>query len=424
MILNIEYTKQQIYTLFNNFNSILTVPITVKVLRKDLFIRNLYMNINNEKKQLLISSIRNSKTFSKATTSNSLLQYLCDASINEIVLKESIIDVEFFKSNADSDKSSPRVRVNIYNLRKKLNEYYQAEGKEDAHIVSIEKGQYNLHFTKRPPIKSFYSKIKLKNVVPYGLILIMLVVFLVSNLPPKKDAIWGSYIEKPTSLYIGDIFGIMGNTATGNYGWNRDYAINNLSDYYALSQKNEDVKTNTKPANYTYTTGMAVIATQRIEQVFQQFNTSPSIKFISQSSIADIKQENAIYVGPTKNNNHFIHFFNQSNKYFRISNDSLFLKGHPQLADTSFYLNSSGLTEEYAVVSNIPGPGNTNQLLFFSNHDIGVSSTIEFYTNRESLTSFIKKNTNNTPYFTAVFKAEGKSRTNTKLELILTSAIE
>lgn len=105
---------------FINFNDILTVTITVKVVVKTIdFKLFILMKLAKNLKQDIVLKVKQSDTFKNAPTSMALLQYLFDATSTGEQLKESIIDIEFFGSNNTSDKTTPRVRVNVYNLRKK-----------------------------------------------------------------------------------------------------------------------------------------------------------------------------------------------------------------------------------------------------------------------------------------------------------------
>ncbi len=379
------------------------------------------MNFPKEKKQELIQKIRKSKTFAKAPTSSSLLQYLFSATLEGIHLKESIIDIEFFGTSANSDKESPRVRVNVYNLRKKLLSYYENEGENDPWVVEIEKGQYQISFTKKYQKPKITDKLKLTNTLPYVVIIILLCLLTLHYLPHQKPAIWNNFLtkDKPTNLFIGDLFGVIGQTPTGGIGWNRDFEINSLEEFYALCERKPELKDKLKPANYTSCTGMAALSAQHFQSLFQSYKKDFSIRFCSQSSISEIKEGNAIYVGPIKNNNQFISFFNEGNPYLKISNTSLQLTNHPSIKDTVFNINLSGETLEYAIVSKIPRPDKTEHFIFFSQHDYGVSATVEYFTNTDSLVHFNDKYLSEKEYFTAVFMVKGKERTNTDLELKL-----
>jgi hypothetical protein len=379
------------------------------------------MNFPKEKKQELIQRIRKSKTFAKAPTSSSLLQYLFRATMQGVLLKESVIDIEFFGTSGNTDKESPRVRVNVYNLRKKLISYYENEGKDDPWVVHIEKGQYQISFTKKYQAPKITDKLKLANTLPYLAIIILLFFVIFDHLPHKKPAIWNTFLskDKPTNLYIGDLFGVIGQTPTGGIGWNRDFEINSLEEFYALCERKPELKDKLKPANYASCTGMAALSAQHFQSLFQSYKKEFAIRFCSQSSISEIKEGNAIYVGPIKNNNQFVSFFNEGNPYLNISNTSLQLTQHPSIKDTVFNINLSGETLEYAIVSKIKGPDKTEHFIFFSQHDYGVSATVEYFTNMDSIEHFSDKYLQDKEYFTAIFLVKGKERTNTDLELKL-----
>ena len=101
------------------------------------------------KKLEVTKRIITSKTFQKASTSSALLQYLVEADIADAFLKEDIIDIEFFRNKRATDKSNTRVRVSMYNLRKKLVDYYEKEGKNSEWKLIIDKGQYRVRFERQ-----------------------------------------------------------------------------------------------------------------------------------------------------------------------------------------------------------------------------------------------------------------------------------
>lgn len=378
------------------------------------------MTLSQQEQQDIINSIKKSKTFSKAPTSQALLQYLFEATQKGTDLKEGLVELEFFKQPKNSDKNNARVRVNIYNLRKKLDKFYLEEGKNEAYKVVIDKGQYEVRFERKKTETSLLGKIRISIVLPYILLFISALVFLILLLPPKKPLIWESFLSKKntTTLYIGDNFGFLGKTITGQFGWIRNYDINTIKEFYQFRDRHPEIKSDVKPATYTYTTGMAVLSTQKLQNLFQRHKRDFNIRFSTKTSISEIIEGNAIYVGPIKNNNPFINFFNTENPYFKINGDHLSFFNHPTKKDTTFNLFTRGIASEYAIVSKIPGPGGTEQFIFFSNHDIGVISTVEFFTNTDSLRNFEKKYLDDSAYFTAIFEANGLDRTNTDLELI------
>ena len=375
--------------------------------------------LSNIQKQELVQKIRESNTFKKASTSNALLQYLNESTLKGINLKESVIDIEFFGSKEVSDKNNPRVRVNVYNLRKKINQYYENEGKNDLWQLTIDKGQYEVRFFRKQSSKHFFQKLNWGKAIPYLGLILAIIALIYTNTTPQPSKVWKSVFHnnKPTNLIIGDHFGVIGTTITGGTGWTRDFNINSINEFYSFLDNKPALKNNLSPANYTYTTRMAALATQQFVGHFQHYNQNLAIRFSTLTSISEIKEGNSIYAGPIKNKNQFIHFFNEANPNFNIIENKLHIQNVPNKKDTIINLKPLSVDEEYALVSKYPSIGNTEQFVFFSDHDIGVSATAEYFTNKENLKVFEEKFLKNNNYFTALFIVKGQNRTNTNLKL-------
>ncbi len=384
------------------------------------------MLTDDEKKEIL-TRLLNQPVFIKSPASSVLLQYLVNASINRIDVKEATIALDLFGEKFDTEKSNARVRVSVYHLRKKLSAYYENEGKDDSWRIVISKGQYRAEFIRNHKTGRLLG---LKDYLIYGLSALLVLIILIAVfilLPPGKPVFWKSFFSngKPTTLFIGDSFGVMGKTETGSVGWIRDYNINDLEDFYAFCEKHPELKDQLYPANYNYTTGMAADATKLISYLFYRDGKNFAIRFSSNSSYSDIKEGNAVYVGPIKNNNKFIHFFNEGNPRFKIRNGQLIFSGDRLHAPQTFGLTLEGLDFEYAIVSRLPGPEHTEQFIFFSDHDIGVKATVEYFTDTDSLKAFCSRylKGKNVP-FTALFETRGIERTNMSLKPIVVSEIE
>ncbi|SIS41595.1 hypothetical protein SAMN05421766_101719 [Zobellia uliginosa] len=377
------------------------------------------MHLSEKLEQEIVSKIKESETFKNAPTSRGLLQYLYEATKKGTHLKEAVIELEFFKDSQVEEKNNPRVRVNIYNLRKKLLAYYEGEGSAEAWQLKIDKGQYKVRFVKKQAPVGWAKKIGWRQVLPYGLLLIALLALLVAYMPPKTPSLWRSFLgsSASTNLVLGDHFGAMGQTLTGGKGWTRDFEINNIDQFYDLLERKPELKGVLHPAKYSYTTRMAAMASQRFQQFFQHYGKGFSIRFSTQTTLPEIKEGNAIYAGPLKNENQFIGFFNDANPFFTLTSRTLVLSGHPSLEDTSWSMGSTLVDEEYAIVSKYPSIGNTEHFVFFSQHDIGVSATAEYFTDKDSLQKFETDYLKGKKYFTALFKVKGKHRVDTDLKL-------
>ena len=67
-------------------------------------------------------------------------------------IKESVIALEVLGRNSSFDsKTDPIVRVEAGRLRDRLSYYYEAEGEEDAVLISLPKGRYVPEFAERQP---------------------------------------------------------------------------------------------------------------------------------------------------------------------------------------------------------------------------------------------------------------------------------
>ncbi len=365
-----------------------------------------------------IEKICNSKTFAKSPTSIALLKYLFESTKNGIDLKETTIDIEFFK--IDQSNKSPKARVSVYNLRKKLDNYYSEEGKDDKYLVSIDKGQYLVTIEKKKVTSKFKAP-NLKVLLPYILIAIIACIYLIQSIPESKPKIWKPFLEEKSTLYIGDVFGMYGETITGNDGWIRDYSINSPTDFYNLLDSIPELKEKLTIPNNTYTSLTSVTATKKLQSLFDSYDSDFDLRFSSTTSTSEIKDNNGIYVGPLHNSSEFITYFNSYNKYLKYdkTNRILKLENHPNLENQSLYFGLISPEKEYAIVSKVKANNGKEYFLLFSDHGIGVTACIDYFTDPIKLEQFTNLYLSDKELFTAVFEITGTNRTDTSTELIL-----
>ncbi|WP_372772405.1 hypothetical protein [Mangrovibacterium sp.] len=377
--------------------------------------------LSTEKKLEITERIIASDTLKNAPTSIAILRYLVQANLEERSLKEGIIDIEFFGAKPEDENNNPRVRVNIYNLRKKLASYYEQEGANDPWQIKIEKGQYGVTFEKTEFKLRKFPKSDRKQVLPWMLAFLALSITVVNHFPHRKPLIWKNFFnnKQQTYLFVGDAFGYGGHTVSGLNGWTRDFSINSLDEYYEMLEKKPELKSITVPTDYNYSTRMAENATHDLARFFTRWDNDFEIKYATQSTFSDIKKGNIIYIGRFKDQKDFTYLFNEANTKFKILDNQIHFLGNEQLPAETFAMSQNDTELDYALVSRVPGPNNTEQFFFFSNHDIGVMATVEFFTNQDSLRAFTQKHLDGNSSFTALFKSKGKERVNLSLEEIL-----
>ena len=102
--------------------------------------------ISEPDKTLSISRIIHSDELKDAKIYQDLLSYLYKATQKGEAPKEVTIAQEVFGIKEFDAERDAKIRVYVYNLRKKLDSYYLHEGKNDKVEVSIQKGLYLLEF--------------------------------------------------------------------------------------------------------------------------------------------------------------------------------------------------------------------------------------------------------------------------------------
>lgn len=376
------------------------------------------MLITDKQKQYIIQKIRSSETFKKASTSNAILKYLNDATLKGEDLNENVINIDFFGRKEFEEMNNSKVRVSVYNLRKKLNDYYKSEGKKDKYYVKIKKGQYKVFFIPNPSRHRFRN-INWKTIALYSALTICLSLLIITNITPRVPNIWKDLISKnePTEVYVGDLFGMVGTTITGRFGVTRDYQINNHLQYLELIKAQPKLQSSLKPANFNLTPGMSLLSAQRLQLFFFERAGKINLNFLSHSLTNKIKEQNAIYFGAMNSNNNFIPFFNKANSNYKIVNKKLLTKNKQGKNKELINFNESNEFQEYALISKYKASENAVHLVFFSQNEIGVLAAIEYFTNIDSLKIFNDKYLKDKKHFTAIIKVEGQERTATNLSI-------
>lgn len=407
-----------------------------------MLFKSLSLPKNTQKKKLMIekdlveeylNKITNSKQFTKATNSVVLLRYLVWCSVNNQPIKESIIGLELFGTPFFEEKNNSRVRVSVYNLRKQLKKYYDGEGKKDKIIFDIPKGQYKTEFLIRKEV--YPIKQKLHRLILPLMIIISVCSTTISIIKIQDDTssknketkipFWSSFLTngKNNSIYVGDLFFMYGPGIFGRENVLRDYTINNIEDFDKTLKQDSEIMGKYTPAPYTYLTVSCPYLVNRVSNFFSKYNESLDLKLSSKTGYSEIVSENAIYVGSLTNKNRFVPLFNFQSNNIKIEGANIAIT-YP---DSSKLLLSSGLSLkniDYSIVSCIAGPENTEQFHFFSSHDIGIITAIDYFTNIDSLETFKNGLPKGHKHFSAVYKSSGLERTKMKTELVFMESYE
>jgi hypothetical protein len=364
-----------------------------------------------EPRLLEVEKLINSHTLHGSESLCKLLRYLADHAIKHpgSTLKEYQIATEVFGRPADFDPHlDSLVRVQAGRLRAKLAEYYASDGSDDAIVVEMPKGTYNLAFHQATPaakaiVQSAPENEPDRNIARTGgsrtaivvltVLLIVATVIIVALLlsrsrsntfanaeepvTPALRVFWQGFVSGPQEPWI--IFSngaFVGRPETG-------------LRYFNPAQ-------DSRQAILDHYTGVGeVLAIYDLDHIFSQLHKGIRVKRGSLFSLDDAQDNNLIFVGsPAENltlrdipNTHEFVFQRPTSGARR--GDLALVNVHPQPDEPKmFFASPSGvpLTEDYAVVGLVPGMNPARSVLILAGTTtIGTQAAAEYVCRQESL---------------------------------------
>jgi hypothetical protein len=333
-----------------------------------------------------IDRITKSHSWRGSESLSRLLRYCAKQSLEhpDELLKEYQIAREVYGRSADFDPQSDScVRVHAKRLRLKLAEYYASEGADDPIEVKFPKGSYHVVFEPRPAVSQL-QPVPLPKAAPSVIaepavpafwrtasicLLASLIVCLIAagsllwnrtqmavtsgstreTFPAAASALaqfWRPFTSAPEQPWV--IFSnaaFVGRPETG-------------MRYYNSGQ-------DSKNAVYDHYTGVGeVLAVHSLDEVFSSLGRKIRVKRGSLFSLDDANNTNLIFVGSPSENLSLLDIPGTQEFVFqRVTSglrkgDLSIVSRHPPSWQPSSYLaspSSATLTEDYAVISLVPG---------------------------------------------------------------------
>lgn len=263
-----------------------------------------------------VDKILSSKHFSSGNDAR-LLRYLVDATLHNRDLKETIIAMDVFDRGYTFHPGDDSVvRSSIYNLRKKLDVYYLDEGKNDPVRLRIPKGNYKVQFEEvegRKPVQPSEKK-KFNHVVYLiitGLLLVMIGTLIslyfrkvnkLSSLQniDKENYFWGDFIRSQNSLLIvaGDYFMIEKiQPEDSTISYIRETDINNQQEFMEYLNAHPKLRDELKAFGLSYFGEEIPWCLNEILNVFQGYDKNISVKYSSEISFQDVRNNDIIFIG-------------------------------------------------------------------------------------------------------------------------------
>jgi hypothetical protein len=371
-------------------------------------------DLSREEKQAALDSVLATGFVKEQTHLRALLEYLGRRAIAEgsQPIKEYTIGIEALGKADDYDpRIDPTVRVGIGRLRTKLAEHYDSPAATGAVRIDIPKGQYQLVFAPRRQTAPAPDVPPLRGRLAQGLA-VLLVGFMLGvlahailpsggtarpgNLAAELQVFWQPHLDsnRPTTVVYGTPLLIKLDR------WLlRDSRVNRWEDLpkaEGLDALVGAVTSAVPEAAYDFTGVGEAEAVFAVTKLLAARGTSLAVKRSSTLSWDDFKDTNVVLVGSHKFNQKLAELPFEL-KYMSMSRPSRVVNmrpaaGEPAEYATIFVPGKDTPTEEYAVVSSLPGvsPG-THLTVVSGPSSEGTAAAAEFITRADTLRRLYEK---------------------------------
>lgn len=359
-----------------------------------------------------------------------LLEYLIEKALDNEEVKEFTIGADLFKKNYLSDKNDGTVRTHMYNLRKKLTEYYSKEGAGEMLQFNISKGQYNLDFItkeKKSKEQSFNAPtltISVKHLKLVGIISLLIFVLLgfLWTYYNQAPILWGDFFksDQKNLVVVSDQYVVHEKLSDEQIHTVLYKDINNNEDFIKYTNKHQNSKI--KITDYTIMTKMAPYCLKNITEWFVNHKSNFDLKLESNLTYEEIHNSNFVFIGQFKTMNISKSFFLKDSRVFSIYQDGFKYSkdGVEKIYDTQYNPKNN---VEYAMVSYTSLFPGKKAFYFVSNNDIGVIATLSKFTDKDWLKRFQAQLGNKTTHFNALFEVSGLKRNELSCKMVAFEAI-
>lgn len=392
----------------------------------------------NLTKDEIILKILDDSLFKNSDKYRMLLQYLYKCYEADKVPSEFDIAADvFYKDKNFNPAEDTTVRVYIFRLRKKLNDYYNGTGKHDSQVIQIQKGTYHIEFTKHSEL-SKRKILQFKQYLVYAVFIFLLMVITLltiefyslkkqlnkDDIVYENKLVWTDFISngRPTIYCVGSLYTYYYYMEPFNRSWLvRDDAINNEMELNAFIQELHLDKNKISVPDWKIIPKSAALHYGRLLPIFHNNIDELTLMPTDELKWSDVENNNIIYIGHFYNLNMLNAIF--PNKHINpqiedIGNGSKKYSIRVKTAeiDTVYPIilsvNKNRMLEtDYVVVSKVPGPKNNVILFICSFSSMGRLKLVETLTSAKMITDLeqtVLKDRQDIPkYFEMLVKVSG-----------------
>lgn len=384
-----------------------------------------------------LEKVLQSSEFQNSPKYQKLLEYLVHSTLEGKVPKEITIAMELFGAEMSDDTlGESNIRVYIHNVRKKLDSYYNNEGKSDRIEFRIPKGRYKVEFLKRKE----NARPLLRN--PIFMMLAVLAVLVLADLliirgrlaretplvrSPAQSGIWGDFLSRdvPLLVVVGDYYLIKETTYPDRSRYLRDVRINSGEDLDRFLAEHPEYSETYTRTKHTFMGKYAPLCIEKLGKLLVREKKEFDVILASEFQWQNLKNSNVIYIGSFKSLGMLGNLIKNSNFRFNLFPSELHFHSLEADSTYSYYPFDSDMMDafetDYCVVTKLRGSGENNVLMFLSVRDIGLIETLEYFTDPESQKMFrrhMEQKRMGTDYFEACFKIEGLDRNSISIDLL------
>ncbi len=391
----------------------------------------------------IVDRIVESDSFGKSDTYANLLKYLVECTNSGNVPKETTIGTHLFGLNATENYDNAKVRVYVFNLRKKIKQYFQNEGKTEEHILTIPKGSYKVEMVKKlsPDKKTSLFKNPKTPIFLAGFLVVSLFLNFIfwnkNNEVEKsfevipKTEFWNDFIEdeQPILVVLGDLFIYTEeNTITGSHRTIRNSSINSQLEFEDYKERNAGSTMVFGDLTYTYLIRNSSDWIESLTKIFYSNHKSFNTRVISRIGAKDIHDHNIIFIGMQKTAGLFNNYF-LSSQFSLIDDNTIGYQATPESDVKKFSPsgNPDQFHTDYGFVAKFPGPNNNTIFMFGGIWDTAASQSLKNFTDPEliaNLENQMKQQFNEVPeYFEVLFEVSGLDRTELNTKVVIMNEI-
>ncbi len=376
-----------------------------------------YLQISNALQKVLTS-----QCFSKSVVLNELFRHLVEKSVKGEELREVEIAYEVFGKKQSKDKEV-NIRIYVFNLRKKLKEYYEKEGQNDEIVFSIPKGGYEVDIKTN---RNLIWKSRISKFSPYVLV-ISLVFFVLSffffrgekSPEATRCFLWNKIYNSdyPLLIVLGDHYFVMARNTLGQMGTTRYMQINSDADFEELLSELPADQDDFQKTDQTYINKQAPFAMYKILSFLGGDKIDIDMRYSSDLEWEHLEHNNTLFIGSYKTQSILKNIFEKTGINFNIKDSEV--KYLHNDSTISFQRNMEEfLIKEFASLIHFSTSDGRIIMALMCNSDLGNIALVKYISQPENLAK-LKEYTRNFPSmnFRAIFEVSGRKQTDFQIQL-------